>query len=100
MSGIRDIVKQFAYAEMVKKYMKKPVVVEAIQFDGTNQQEILDWIVFCGGHATYNEFRKTIAVTTIDSIGYVGIGDYVVKGTRGEFYGVNYDLFADLYSEV
>lgn len=80
--------------------MKKPVVVQAIQFDGSNHQEILEWISFCGGHAEYNDFRKTIAVTTIDSTGYVGIGDFVVKGTRGEFYSVNYDLFADLYSEV
>lgn len=28
---------------MVKTYVKKPLPIEAIKFDGTNQQEICNW---------------------------------------------------------
>ena len=29
---------------MIKKYRKRPVVIEAIQFDGSNFKEIFDWV--------------------------------------------------------
>ena len=29
---------------MIKKYRKKPVEIEAIQFSGWNHDEIFDWI--------------------------------------------------------
>lgn len=40
----------------VKQYRKKPVVIEAVLYDGTNAQEIENW-------ATSEEYERLIAMS-------------------------------------
>lgn len=86
---------------MVKKYRKKPVVVEAIQWDGTNIEAIM---AFIGESLDYftcfkNAYTKDVELTIITSEHGVkaNIGDYIIKGVQGELYTRKSDIFEATY---
>ena len=76
------------------KYMKKPVVIEAIQFCG-NFDEIE---MFCGGDA---EFRNgELVVATLEGPLRASPNDWIIKGIKGEFYPCKPDIFESTYELV
>lgn len=77
------------------KYIKKPVIIEAIQFDGYNVEEIKS---FCGDNCITGFLDKVIIKTLRGNID-ANIGDYVVKGDRGDFYPCKPDIFEETYEE-
>lgn len=89
------------------KYRKKPVVVEAKQWIGTNLQEI---IAFTGRHEsardwTWEEFETIVAteglkIFTLEGPLKASIGDYIIKGVKGEFYPCKPDIFEATYEPV
>jgi hypothetical protein len=93
----------------VKAYRKKPVVINAVQWDGTPEgaTEIIDWILAQpGGHtARYNDYEPDhdtgpgIMIDTLEGTMRADRDDWVVRGIAGEFYPVKPDIFADLYDE-
>jgi len=69
------------------KYRKKPVVIEAIQFNG-NFDEIEKFI---GGDA---EFRDgELLVATREGPLHASPYDWIIKGVNGEFYPCKPDIF-------
>jgi DUF917 family protein len=79
---------------MVKKYRKKPVVVEATQWTGDNTAEIMKWV---GGKAY---FRGTLYIMTLEGDHRASVGDYIIKGIKGEFYPCKPDIFEKTYELV
>lgn len=79
---------------MVKKYKKKPVVVEAIQWTGDNTAEIMRWV----GDKAY--FRDTLCIRTLEGDHRASVGDYIIKGIKGEFYPCKPDIFEKTYEFV
>ena len=82
------------------KYRKKPVVIEAIQFDGSKDSanEVLAWI----GHYGY-EARKTnggVVIKTLEGDSLARPGDFIVKGVRGELYPIKESIFRETYERV
>lgn len=93
---------------MVKKYRKKPVVIEAVIWTGLNHDEIKS---FCGDAARIDicdtawEVGKGIPVSilyidTLEGVHKASIGDYIIKGVKGEFYPCKPDIFCQTYEEV
>lgn len=91
----------------MRKYIKKPVVIEAIKWDGNNTDEVL---AFTGENAKFvsEESENILLVGTLESNDKVGtrhaasVGDFIIKGIQGEFYPCKPDIFAqtyDLYEE-
>jgi hypothetical protein len=78
----------------VKKYRKKPVVIEAVHFDGSNAQEVLE---FARG-VCYIEADPMIR--TLEGDMRVSDGDYVIRGVQGEFYPCKSDIFEATYERV
>ena len=76
---------------MVKKYRKKPVVVEAIQWTGDNTSEIMKWV----GDRAY--FRDTLCIKTLEGDHRASVRDYIIKGIKGEFYPCKPDIFEKTY---
>ena len=76
---------------MVKKYRKKPVVVDAIQWTGDNISEIMKWV----GDNAY--FRDTLYIKTLEGVHRASVGDYIIKGIKGEFYPCKPDIFEKTY---
>lgn len=99
-------------------YRKKPVVVEAMQFQGgaTNATPIIDWILAGDGTATWNEEfpgwvspdgetgygpePEGISVTTLEGVMSASVGDFIIKGVVGEFYPCKPDIFEKTYTEI
>lgn len=83
-------------------YQKKPVVVEARQYDGSNAKELLGWITKHGGRAVYHDMKHVVpipvfVITTLEGHMTVSVGDYIIKGVQGEFYPCKPDIFAETY---
>ena len=75
------------------KYRKKPVVIEAIQFDGYNSEEIK---TFCGDKCIIG-FSDKVLIFTLEGSLTADIGDYIIKGVKGEFYPCKPDIFEETY---
>ena len=75
------------------KYRKKPVVIEAIQWDGTNYDEIGDWM---GLNSTL-EIDGQFIIPTLEGDMRVSEGDWVIRGVNGEFYPCKPDIFEKTY---
>ena len=80
----------------MKKYVKKPIVVEAVQYNGNNVQEILN---FCGGTAVVGTLNE-ITIKTLEGPLHVSDGDFIIKGVEGEFYPFKQDIFEKTYDVV
>ena len=75
------------------KFRKKPVVVEAIQWDGTNTDEVLG---LCGGDSAQRN-KATLLIDTLEGRMIASRGDWIIKGVAGEVYPCKPDIFAATY---
>jgi hypothetical protein len=74
-------------------YRKKPVVIEAIQWDG-NTEPIID---FCKSA----EFRDgELYIQTLEGQMHASKGDFIIKGVQGEFYPCKPDIFNLTYEKA
>jgi len=80
---------------MIKKYRKKPVVIEAIQWTGYN---LGDCLKFTGEFGM--DLSGDVYVRTLEGSMKVSVGDYIIKGVKGEFYPCKPDVFAATYEEM
>jgi len=92
----------------MEKFRKKPVVIEALQWVGTNLREIIN---FTDGkldtrtmHAgmKWEEYEDIVKIDGLKIFTPEGkmnadIGDYIIKGVKGEFYPCKPDIFAATY---
>lgn len=96
---------------MIKKYIKKPIKIEAIQLKEDNIIEVFDFL----DEANYKETKSTeeledfnqrmlkqgyIVIETLEGIMKASFGDYIIKGIKGEFYPCKPDIFEATYEEV
>ena len=93
---------------MVKKYVKNPVVVEAIQWNGSNVDDVNAFV----GKAVKFESRITSSkgatssavvepvLYTLDGNVHVGFGDYIIYDDKKGFYVCNQEIFHETYVEV
>lgn len=93
---------------MIKKYRKKPVVIEAIQFTST-YKEIGEWmdnpvVPTLETNAAHLVGIAppiySIPIKTLEGEMRATTGDYIIKGVNGEFYPCKPDIFAKTYEEV
>lgn len=79
---------------MVSKYVKRPVVVEAVQWDGKNLCEICK---FVGKNPDELFSSGKLCIETLEGNHFASIGDYIIKGVAGEFYPCKPDIFESTY---
>ena len=79
---------------MIKKYRKKPVVIEAVHFCNNTA----DCIEFIGDKCFQS--GNCIIIQTLEGEMVAGHGDYIIKGIQGEFYPCKPDIFEETYEEV
>lgn len=86
-------------------YRKKPVQIEAVQFDGssTGAMEIALWMETGEYHRSpirTRDIGSTITIPTLEGDHTASAGDYIIKGVKGEFYPCKPDIFALTYERV
>lgn len=85
------------------KYRKKPVVIEAIQFED-NSDRIIEIHEFMGGDTIRVNYEDKdnpyLKIETLEGIMKASVGDYIIKGVNGEFYPCKPDIFEKTYERV
>lgn len=91
------------------KFRKKPVVVEAVRWTGSNLEEIRnfvgsdlieEYVELFDIKRTLKEMLVDIAIDTLEGTMRVDYGDYIIKGVKGELYPCKPDIFLKTYEEV
>ena len=88
---------------MVKKYRKKPVVIEAIQFIDTPErlEELSKFIDNQPLRVDYkNPNKPVLKLQTLEGEHIASVGDIIIKGVKGEFYPCKPDIFEKTYEPV
>lgn len=84
------------------KYRKKPVIVEAIRFQDSDES-VQELIEFTHGnfmpHGNDNHYSYAV-IETLEGDHRAEIGDYIIKGVNGEFYPCKPDIFMKTYEET
>ena len=83
---------------MVKDYMKKQVVVQAMIWNGSNVEELDQFMESEGYHFDDGDFD--LYIETLEGDHKANKGDYIIKGVQGEFYPCKPDIFEMSYEEV
>jgi hypothetical protein len=80
----------------VQRWRKRPVVVEAMYLTEESGPDVWEW---AESKPHYDADGKVDGLTiyTLEGRMKADFGDWVVKGTRGEFYPVKPEIFADTY---
>lgn len=82
------------------KFIKKPVIIEAVQWDGKSstansfigESYGVDW--------EYVENSNDIEIPTFEGRMRCNKGDWVIKGIAGEFYPCKPEIFKLTYEQV
>lgn len=83
------------------RFRKKPVVIEAVQFNGTNHAEIFAFCADASNNADNpNAVSNTLWIHTLEGGHVCSRGDWVIKGIKNEFYPCKPDIFEATYEPV
>lgn len=86
------------------KYRKKPVVIEAFQYDGdlinsNGVPYVPEWMLEAP-HYYDGEPPCELYVKTLEGDMHVSVGDYVIRGINGEIYPCKPDIFVKTYEQA
>ena len=85
----------------MSKYRKKPVVIEAVEWNGANHLITETFMKGSGARIDYSEKQLgVIKIPTLEGMMTASIGDFIIKGVNGEFYPVKPDIFEKTYEKA
>jgi hypothetical protein len=83
------------------KFRKKPVVVDAMQFIGNNGDDVVEWAKSLGANDAifWNTSNTTgcVGIRTLEGTMHASPGDWIIRGTAGEFYPCKDAIFQAIY---
>jgi hypothetical protein len=91
------------------RYVKKPIIIDAIRITRTNLDEIKDFVN--GGDSIAEPMFDNITsplekprlamflIHTLEGVMRADVGDWVIKGIRGEFYPIKNSIFIETYED-
>ena len=89
------------------KFRKKPVVIEAIQWNGKNFDEISNFTKNFLGHKLAYEDAEELSlktgeyhISTLEGVMTASKNDWIIKGVNGEFYPIKDQIFKKTYDLV
>jgi len=80
----------------MSKYRKKPVVIEAVQWNGNNHRELLQ--LGLEGNSVVDR-QGSISIVTLEGVMSATKGDWIIKGVKGEFYPCKPGIFEMTYEK-
>lgn len=80
----------------MEKFRKRPVVIEAMQvtdevFDGPHPNPL---------HIkglTYDPVKRCVEINTLEGVMVAQVGDWIIRGIKGELYPCKPGVFAETY---
>lgn len=84
------------------QYRKRPVIIEAVQWTGSNFEEICSTFnsldVSC--NIVWSPEKETLAIPTLEGTMLANIGDWIIRGVAGEVYPCKPNIFEKTYEVV
>ena len=83
------------------KFRKKPVIIEAVLYDGSKESIASVMRLITGEH--HNAimlYDDHLNIKTLEGDHRASIGDWIIKGVQGELYPCKPDIFAMTYEVV
>ena len=81
---------------LIRKFQKIPVQIEAFEWTGEIDDEIKEFLA----DAHIITSRKQLIIHTLEGDMQASIGDYIIKGVKGEIYPCKPEIFKETYIEV
>ncbi len=87
----------------VKKFRKKPIVIETMVFETNNEVEspnmdaIVNWMNQGKDKMQAWHNGTNIFISTLEGEMRADVGDYIIRGIKGEFYPCKPDIFNNSY---
>lgn len=78
------------------KYRKRPVIIDAIEWTGKNEKQVLDFMNWQHADVENGELH----IHTLEGRMHASIGDFVIRGVAGEFYACKPEIFHATYELV
>jgi hypothetical protein len=89
--------------KLIHLYRKKPVVIEAIEFSD-DPNTISNIAGFLGAETTVVSYENpdapVVKIETLEGTMTASVGDFIIKGVKGEFYPCKPDIFAATYDRA
>jgi hypothetical protein len=82
---------------VIKKFRKKPVVIEAVRWTGHNTTAILHWMF---PSIEPDACANGLTIKTLEGELHATKGDWIIKGVQGEFYPCKPDIFKETYEQM
>ncbi len=89
------------------KFRKKPVVIDAVQWDGTDKcfYSVIAPFVQNGRSDNLVGLRTTLlhdmlVIPTLEGEMRASVGDWIIRGVKGEYYPCKPDIFEATYEAV
>ena len=89
-------------SEEITRWRKKPVEVEARQLIDNlrNHTAVATWITVNGGAVDVPFAEPCLFIETLEGRMRADIGDWIIRGVKGEFYPCKPDIFAATYEDA
>lgn len=75
------------------RFRKRPIVIEAVQFTGSNHGEIARF----EGLRYRTGFEGKVLIETLEGVMTADAGDWIIRGVKGEYYPCKPDIFEATY---
>lgn len=80
------------------KYRKKPVVIDAVQWDGDPETlRLLPYSQPAECRIVPIKGSQALSIQTLEGTMRCEVGDWIIKGVKGELYPCKPDIFAATY---
>jgi hypothetical protein len=84
----------------IRSYRKRPVEIQAIQWTGRNTAQICTWVGGKTRDISLLGERAALAIHTLEGVMRADVGDWIIRGIKGEFYPCKPDIFEATYEPV
>lgn len=82
------------------KFKKKPVVIEAVNWDGKKLESVPVWLADAFKDEKLIRLGDTVNITTLEGTMTASPGDWIIQGVNGEIYPCKPDIFEKTYEPV
>ena len=83
----------------MRRYRKKPVIIEAVRWNGFNIVEVLA-LARGIGNISQSFADDLLEIETLEGAMRANKGDWIIRGIKGELYPCKDDIFRATYEEV
>ncbi len=82
------------------KYRKKPVVIEAMLFNEETKNYLANFVRCNCSYGRDENGASIMGIQTLEGVMTANVGDYIIKGVKGEFYPCKPDIFLMTYDTL